>query len=429
MIDQKIEILKVEDLNLWTENPRDPIEVNATDFQIISRALNDNNKKWKLQTLINGMGQHYDFSELPTVVNIDGKYIVYDGNRRIAVLKYLQNEELYKKLNGGIFFSEEPKELRELTEIPCNLCNKETALKNVVRKHIGTGSWNELEKDYFQLTHLNKPKSHFVYLEEQTGIISSNPKLAQRFVKEEVLTIENLAEIGFHFKEGEGFVSNFDSEKTNAVLKAIVDLVDKEIISTRNNRKQLKEPLISNNPELKDIIKKYNPKEAENKLEIPIETKTVPLKKNPRKTPKSKPVEIIFGKTLSLKVGKVNDLYRAICNVYESNINDNTILPILGMSLRLITEVGARLYFEEKNPEFAKKDQLYNEFLKQAKKEMTLKQEEINLLSLTKEWLDGNDNLEGILAKYAHGNLPVNKDSIIKHSQIIGEILEYYFKK
>jgi hypothetical protein len=254
--------------------------------------------------------------------------------------------------------------------------------------------------------------------------------MGQRFVKDEILTQENLAEIGFHFDKEKGFVSNFDKENSNKILNAIVDLVDKGIVSTRNNRKQLKEPLLSNNLDLKDLLKKFNPKETINIVENPTDAKVgIPSKQTRRKTQKTKPIEIIFGRTLILKMGKVNDLYRAICNIYESNQNDSTILPILGMSMRLITEVGARLYFEETNPDFAKKDQLYNEFLKQAKKDMTFKKDDINFLSLTKEWLDGQENLEGILAKYAHGNIPVNIDSIIKHSIIIGEILEFYYKR
>jgi hypothetical protein len=94
MIEQKIQNIKISELNLWTENPREPIDINSTDFDIISRAVNDQKNKWDLQGLINKMGKFYDFSELPTIVEINKKYIVYDGNRRIAVLKYLQNADL-----------------------------------------------------------------------------------------------------------------------------------------------------------------------------------------------------------------------------------------------------------------------------------------------------------------------------------------------
>lgn len=97
--------------------------------------------------------------------------------------------------------------------------------------------------------------------------------------------------------------------------------------------------------------------------------------------------------------------------------------------MRLITEVAARVYFDISDPEKSKKDQLYNDFLKQAKKEMSLEKESKNFLSLTTDWLDGSNNLEALLAKYAHGNITTSKDGILKSSYIIGEVLEHYFKK
>ena len=60
---------------------------------------------------------------------------------------------------------------------------------------------------------------------------------------------------------------------------------------------------------------------------------------------------------------------------------------------------------------------------------MSLEKDSVNYLSLTSDWLDGGNNLEGMLAKYAHGNITVSKDGILKNSFIIGEILEYYFKR
>ena len=41
---QEIKYIKVEHLNLWSENPRDPIDVNLSDFEIIERAINDDKK-------------------------------------------------------------------------------------------------------------------------------------------------------------------------------------------------------------------------------------------------------------------------------------------------------------------------------------------------------------------------------------------------
>lgn len=429
MSEQKIVDIPVADLNLWTENPRDPIEVECTDFEIISRAISESKNKWNLQKLIKEMGEFYDMSELPTVVIIDKEYVVYDGNRRMAVLKYLQNKELYEDLEGSLYFDEEPTELRNLTNIPCNVCDIDTALINIERKHTNSGDWGRLERDYFILKHLNKEQSHFISLDEQTGIVTDNPKMNKRFVKDEILTKENLAEIGFHYDKNQ-FISNYPKATSKKIVEAIVSLVNDGIVSTRKNRKKLKEPLLTTFPDLKKTIKAYDKSKKSQPLVYQKENVGLKKKKStPRKTPKSKENETLFGKTLVLKTGKVNDLYRAILNIYEKNDKDPKILPIIGMSMRLITEVAARVYFDENDPTKSSKDQLYNDFLKIAKTDMSLKQESKNYLSLTNDWLDSSNKIEAVLAKYAHGNIPISRDGILKSSFVIGEILEHYYKK
>jgi hypothetical protein len=428
MTKQKIVKIRVEELNLWTENPRDPIEIQCSDYEIIKRALSDSKNKWNLQKLINEMGMYYDLSELPTVVKIEGNYVIYDGNRRIAILKYLQNQDLYTKLNLSLYFDEEPKELKNLKEIHCNVCDIQTALTNIERKHTNSGDWGRLERDYFALKHLKREKSHFISLDEQTGIITSMTKMNQRFVKDEMLTKENLSKIGFEYKNNQ-FVSNYNKKTSEKILDSIVYLVQKSIVNTRRNRKKLKEPLLKHFPELKKAIKTFDDKKQSKTLSYKKAISTSKKNKKPKKTPKSKENTTLFGKTLELEVGKVNDLYRAILNIYEKNGNDATILPIIGMSLRLITEVAARVYFDNYDPSKANKDHVYNDFLKIAKKEMNLTQANKNYLSLTTDWLDNKNNIEAILAKYAHGNIPVSRDGILKSSFVIGEVLEHYYKK
>ncbi|GHU90723.1 hypothetical protein FACS1894155_09430 [Bacteroidia bacterium] len=90
-MEQEIQILKLKDLILWTENPRDPIDENATDQDIVNKAMEDKYSKWSLPKLAKEMGDHYDFSELPTVVYHGKKPIVYDGNRRIILGKVKHN--------------------------------------------------------------------------------------------------------------------------------------------------------------------------------------------------------------------------------------------------------------------------------------------------------------------------------------------------
>lgn len=128
---QEVRTLKLEDLVLWTENPRDPIDETATDQDIVNCALEDKQSKWSLPKLAKEMGSHYDFSELPTVVFHGKKPVVYDGNRRIILGK------IKHKLVSvdGFAAAGIP---RFPTEIPCNVCSKEIALQNVLRKHADT---------------------------------------------------------------------------------------------------------------------------------------------------------------------------------------------------------------------------------------------------------------------------------------------------
>lgn len=424
---QEIKHIKIEHLNLWNENPRDPIDGNLSDFEIIDRAINDD-KKWNLQKLIIDMGSYYDLSELPTVVLKNGKFIVYDGNRRIAILKYLQNEKEYLKQGIQLKYKN-VEELLSLKEIPCNLCDSSIALNNIERKHIDDGTWKPLERDYFLHIHRGEEKSNFLWFEEQTGLISQNHHLNQRFVKEEVLNNDNLKAIGFNFESNKGFISNYTEEQSKTIFNEIDKAISSKKISTRNNRGKLLEPLLENEPNLKDFVAPYN----KNKKSYPLKVQVNPiendeLNKKPRKTQITKPIDLLFGGTLELKKGKVNDLYRAIVLIYENHKKEKTVLPIIGMSLRLLLEVGARVYYEN-DFETSKSDQIYKKFLKQAGQEMILKQDEINFFALTQGWLTKNSDIEGLLGKFAHGNLLTIEDDILESSKVIADIIKFYFGK
>jgi len=44
-MEQKVEYINIKDLILWTENPRNPIDVNAKDQEIVNRAIEDKSLK------------------------------------------------------------------------------------------------------------------------------------------------------------------------------------------------------------------------------------------------------------------------------------------------------------------------------------------------------------------------------------------------
>lgn len=418
MAQQEIQTIKISDLHLWSENPRDPVDASSTDFDIIKRAIADNPLKWSLQKLIEEMGSHYDFSELPTVVSVDGKSIVYDGNRRIAVLKYLQNENLYSSLGGGLFFKLEPKELRELTKIPCNVCDKDTALTNIERKHSTNGSWGVLEREYFRDVHRGHAKSVFLRIDEQTKLITNNPSLNKRFVKDEVLTKKNLNQIGFDVDEERGVVSNYSEKDAKEIFEKIPLLIEDKAVTTRDNRGELKKILIEKYPELKKKLMSFDSSKKNSVLNVQSNS----VQQRMRKTPVSRTSDEIFGRTLILESGKVNDLYRALVDIDVQTKGDDAVLPFVGMALRLLIEIAARVHYKDNTD-----DQIAKKFLKDAKSHLS--QSDKNHLSLTDDWLSDKTNLNAILQKYAHGTILYTREGILATSRIVADILEHYFKK
>lgn len=132
---QEIKYIRIADLVLWTENPRDPIYADASDQDVVDRALANNDGTWDIRKLAKNMGKFYDFSELPTVVYENNKPIVYDGNRRII---------LGKISHGLVEVNTQIDVLPEFPEeIPCNVCDQTTALQSILRKHGESGSWKQ----------------------------------------------------------------------------------------------------------------------------------------------------------------------------------------------------------------------------------------------------------------------------------------------
>ncbi len=152
---QKVVEIPLSQLRLWTENPRDPLDGDLSNEEIIAHALHDDSKRWDLRKFAQKMGDHYDTSELPTVVRIDEgggpRYQVYDGNRRV-ILALLQQEGFPE--DGDQF------ELPLVpARLPCNVCDQDTALEHVLRKHSNNGTWGRYERDLFMHRYMNADKS------------------------------------------------------------------------------------------------------------------------------------------------------------------------------------------------------------------------------------------------------------------------------
>jgi hypothetical protein len=254
---QEVKYIAIKNLVLWTENPRDPINPSSTDQDIVDRVF-ANNSKWTIDKLSREMGDFYDFSELPTVVFHEDKPVVYDGNRRIVL----------GKIKLGYVNTTQPVNFPIPTfpeEIPCNVCDEETALKNIYRKHSDSGSWQPLERDIFLYKFMKQDKSPFLILEEETKLISANPHLNQRFVKEEILKPEMLGKMGFYLKDG-NLLSVHSSKEATEILNDISNKVQNKTISTRKNRGNIVDVLNPDNQKIIDQNSKKSPQKLKAQL-------------------------------------------------------------------------------------------------------------------------------------------------------------------
>lgn len=336
-MEQRVDYINIRDLVLWTENPRDPIDANASDQDIVNRAIQDKSLKWSLLKLAKEMGDYFDFSELPTVVYHGKRPVVYDGNRRIILGKIKHGIATITQ-DIGIQIPSFP------LEIPCNVCTEKIALTNVYRKHSDTGSWQPLERDIFLHKFMGEKKSPFLILEEDTGIISANPHLNQRFVKEEIFKEDTLKSIGFFIRKGR-LNTVHDNDEAVSILTDISNKIKNKTISTRENRGKVIEIL---EPASQKIIdQNRNNEEHLSKIRFGnIEEKPKDLRQSKRITKKG--IEL-FGGKLYLKIGEVSNLYRDILDLYLFYVSkkdelSNSFSGLIRMSLRLLCETAATNY-------------------------------------------------------------------------------------
>lgn len=334
---QEVRTLKIEDLVLWTENPRDPIDENATDQDVVSRALEDKQSKWSLPRLAKEMGGHYDFSELPTVVFHGEKPVVYDGNRRVILGKIKHNLVTAE----GFLVDSVP---NIPSEIPCNVCSKEIALQNVLRKHADTGSWQPLERDIFLHKHMRKEKTPFLLMDEATGIISANSHLNQRFVKDEIFREEILNKLGVSFIDGK-LHSKHSREETLAILDDISRKIGSKEITTRKNRGKVIEVL---DPSTQRIIAEHKSNKArELDLSANSKEKAIEAAKPAQSRRVRAKATQLFGGPLYLRIGDVSNLYRDIVDLYQFYCDEKDKLSgvfpcLIRMALRLLCEAAAK---------------------------------------------------------------------------------------
>jgi hypothetical protein len=173
--DNEITYISLKDLVFDPQNPRLPPEVNHGNEQnIIEYMLREANLLELIQSILeNG---YFHSEPLLVAPAKDGRFIVVEGNRRLAALKLLENPNLSRVKQNSIKEIISSKKWN-LEKIPCISHKKRDDILNYLGyRHItGVKSWGPLEKARYlqQLFEKNKnqgsPEDNYKTLAKMIG--------------------------------------------------------------------------------------------------------------------------------------------------------------------------------------------------------------------------------------------------------------------
>lgn len=446
----EIRNIKIKDLHLWNENARLPdLYFNLEEDELIKYIIS--NRSFKIKELIDEIIKDFDLPQLEKLIvwNDDENYIVLEGNRRLTGYKLLVNPEIIKKSHKALFnFLIEKKNsitINESFTLECLISEDKTqCFRYIDRKHSNGNNevnWGEPERINYQQRRGIETQSSILKLGINNYVRNLDIPVSlknQILGKGFVTTFYRFIATGpakeiFGLGINENGELTFEDENFPKILKILIffTLNKKDFDGRRVDTR-----IYNKVNEIHKFLNSINPNDV-NRVDSEIKKKThenifgeeeiIINKRAAKRTAKETKQEILFGKILELEKGRVNNLYIAIDKIYQKNKGDDAVLTIIGMSLRLLVEIAAREKFKE-DEEFSK-DKVYHKFLQIAKKDMPLSQQSKNYLSLTGSWLDNDTNIEGLLGKYAHGNIISTESDILACSKVIGDLLMFYFKK
>lgn len=132
---------EIGDLYIWSDNPRYGYGVDAMDEATAINTLIDAVGESKMLVLAKDIVESGGLlgNTLPTIVEKDGRFLVYDGNRRISVIKVLfdpsiiESEAFREKIERLV----ENKDLSFLNSLNVLLTDEENALRIMDGTHTG----------------------------------------------------------------------------------------------------------------------------------------------------------------------------------------------------------------------------------------------------------------------------------------------------
>ncbi|KGL42097.1 hypothetical protein DUK53_04680 [Listeria sp. SHR_NRA_18] len=181
--------IKLDELLNDFENPRHDIAVNEEDAvkKLIEKVGGENMLRLAEDIYTRGL---IPSNEIVVIYNEDiGKYVVYEGNRRVAIMKILKDPEQFSFLKKTFLASIEKIKANNnpvinFEEIKCYVTNVDEALFIMERQHSGEDrgrglkAWTPREKDIFK-NRRNNSKTVPAMIDEKVREYYNNKDITQ----------------------------------------------------------------------------------------------------------------------------------------------------------------------------------------------------------------------------------------------------------
>lgn len=166
--------VKLSKLKIWTDNPRygnlsdsASVMTERDAINLLIEVVGEKKMLNLVEDIINGRGLNANV--IPTVVEKDGAYYVYDGNRRISSIKIIKNPQIiennYSLLFAKINSMTEGLDLSFLDKVFVYATSEDEALSLMDKTHtgeqdgIGVIPWDAFNRD-ISLNHRSKPTKY-----------------------------------------------------------------------------------------------------------------------------------------------------------------------------------------------------------------------------------------------------------------------------
>jgi len=376
-IEQKT--LAIKDLSLWDENARFPDKYfSKTEKELIGYFCSK--KDFKISELAEEVVKEFDLPQIEKLVvyELNGKKIVLEGNRRLAVYKLLNDPELTddSKLKTKILGLKAKIKLDDNFKLECLLTqDKEQGLRYIDRKHLRGNnevSWGDNERAHHNARRGNANQKELLKV-AITKIIKDLHFPEE--LKEQVLgpgyvtTLWRLIEqkpawstFGFSLdKSGNLKITDKDFKEKLKVI--IFDVLQKskfnEKLFSRLNVKDiegyLKQISTDDYKRVSDAIKKQTNKDLFGK-----ETTTIsPTNNSGKKSiPKSSLRKYLIPKTCVFIISetKINNIYSELKNNLLLDDSANSVPNAIGVLFRVFLEISLDHYAKMNSHGFKKAD-------------------------------------------------------------------------